>query len=110
MRITWASFKFSAQQTTWLLTNVSRSKNIFEDSSQKAKCYNTHVAGKRCCLEIGAPSQERQLGLFRGTKSNCRDLLKEEIELKKSPDNFFLLATNLHLILEKFNFLNKLEN
>jgi hypothetical protein len=25
-------------------------KNIFEDSSQEAKCYNIHVAGKQCCL------------------------------------------------------------
>ena len=42
------NFQLSKQLGYWLM--LAEIKNIFEDSSQEAKCYNTHVAGKQCCL------------------------------------------------------------
>lgn len=42
------NFQLSKQLGYWLM--LAEIKNIFEDSSQEAKCYNPHVAGKQCCL------------------------------------------------------------
>ena len=58
-------------------------KNIFEDSSQEAKCYNIHVAGKQCCLVEQESHLKRDNWVYSEVQNPIAEILKEGNRIEK---------------------------